>query len=332
MRAPQLLTWSLLGPPVVWAGNEADRGVVLATTSGRTEVHAFDAATSPATLVQVTDRPDGTSGGSVSPDGSTAFWFDDRAGDEVGRWQRVPVSGGEGTTLLSALAPAYPGGIVPLPDGRVAVGRLIDVAPGDNVAFEMAVAGPEGDGTVVYQGSDPAELVAVSHDAALALLGVAPGGNFLRLGVRVVRLADGVVVGELFDDGLSLTAVGFHPSDPRLVLFGHERLDHSTPAVWDLESGEQADAATGLAGDVAAQWYPSGDALLLTVLRDARHTLFRFDRSTGLVTGVATPRGPCTPRRRGPTARCTCWCRAAARRRHWSVVTTGVRPTWCGRR
>jgi dipeptidyl aminopeptidase/acylaminoacyl peptidase len=291
MRAPQLLTWSLLGPPVLWAGDESDPGVVLATTSGRTEVHAFDAATSPATLVQVTDRPDGTSGGTVSPDGSTAFWFDDSAGDEVGRWQRVPVGGGEGTTVLPALAPAYPGGIVPLRDGRVAVGRLIDVAPGDDVAFEVAVAGEDGDGTVVYQGTEPAELAAVSHDATLALLNVAPGGNFLRLGLRVVRLADGSVVGELFDEGLSLNAVAFDPSDSRLVLFGHERRDHSRPAVWDLESGEQSDVATGLTGDVTAQWYPDGDALLLTVLRDARHELFRYDRATGVVTPVETPRG-----------------------------------------
>ena len=106
MRAPQLLTWSLLGAPVVWAADEADRGVVLATTSGRTEVHGFDAVASPAALVQVTDRPDGTAGASVSPDGATVFWFDDSAGAERGRWPRVPGGGGEGTPVLPGLAPA----------------------------------------------------------------------------------------------------------------------------------------------------------------------------------------------------------------------------------
>ena len=41
MRAPQLMSWSLLGPAVQWAKAESDRGVLLATVSGRTEVFAF---------------------------------------------------------------------------------------------------------------------------------------------------------------------------------------------------------------------------------------------------------------------------------------------------
>ncbi len=76
MRAPQLMSWSLLGRPVSWAEEESDRGVVLATLTGRTEVFAFNAKTEPAELTQITDRPQGTCGAAVSPDGSTVFWFD----------------------------------------------------------------------------------------------------------------------------------------------------------------------------------------------------------------------------------------------------------------
>ena len=278
MRAPQLLTWSLLGPPVVWADDEADRGLVLATTLGRTEVYAFDAATSPATLVQVTDPPDGTSGGSVSPDGSMAFWFDDSAGDEVGRWQRVPVSGGEGTTLLPALAPAYPGGIVPLPDGRVVIGRLIDVAPGDHVAFEVAVAGPDGDGTVVYQGSDPAEAsqratMRRSRCSASRRAATSCGSACGSCG-----LADGAEVGELFDDGLSLKAVGVPPERPAA---GAVRPRAARPL--DTRGVGRRERRAVQRHDGAGLTSPRSGTRAATrccsrCFGDARHTLFRFDR------------------------------------------------------
>ena len=89
MRAPQLMAFSLLGLPVQWARAESDRGVLLATVSGRTGVFAFHAKASPAELTQITDRPQGTTGAAVSQDGSTVFWFDDGAGDELGRWRSV---------------------------------------------------------------------------------------------------------------------------------------------------------------------------------------------------------------------------------------------------
>lgn len=285
VRAPQLATFSLLGPPVSWAADRADRGVLLATPSGRTEVYAFDASTVPATLRQVTDRPQGTLGASVSPDGSSVFWFDDLGGSEVGRWQRTGFSGGPTTTLLPDLDPSYPAGITPVADGRVVVGRLVDTG------FEIAVADTDGLGTAVYRDAQPATLMDVSSDARLALIGFAPDGDWLHVGVRVVNLAAGDVVAELVRDGANLEPVAFHPSDSRQVLLGHEPRDRLTPAVWDTDTGAVDDVDTGLPGDVTATWDPSGEALLLTSLQDGRNRLFRFDRVAGSPEPVELPAG-----------------------------------------
>ena len=289
LRAPQLLSVSLLAPAISWA-DDADRGVLLANSTGRTEVFAFDSSTFPATLTQVTDRPNGTTAGAISPDGSRVFWFADEAGDEMGRWQQVALPAAEELTLLPELARAYPGGIVPLAD-RTVVGRLLDALTEADDGFELAVAAADGTGRVAYACTDPAELVDVSHDGTLALLAFAPGGNWLHLGVRVVRLVDGVVTSQLVDEGRNLTPIGFHPADPGQVLLTHERADFAAPCVWHLDSGQQDDVATELAGDVAADWYPDGDALLLSVLQHARHTLFRYERSTGDLTRIPTPKG-----------------------------------------
>lgn len=92
MRAPQLMSRNLLGHPVSWAAEDSNRGVVLATLTGRTEVFAFNTKTEPAELTQITDRPQGTCVAAVSPDGLSVFWFDDRASDELGRWRREETS------------------------------------------------------------------------------------------------------------------------------------------------------------------------------------------------------------------------------------------------
>ena len=72
LLAPQIKAWSLLGPPVSWA-QDRERGVLLANPSGRFEVYAFDASSRPAQLRQVTDRPQGTVGCAIAPDGSIYY-------------------------------------------------------------------------------------------------------------------------------------------------------------------------------------------------------------------------------------------------------------------
>jgi dipeptidyl aminopeptidase/acylaminoacyl peptidase len=280
-----------MGPAISWAADAPEVGVLLTTSSGRPEVYTFDSSTVPALLRQVTDRPQGTEGCSISPDGRTVYWFDDDAGNELGRWQAVPAGGGPSVTLLAGLRPAYPAGLAPLRDGRVVVGRTIDASAPDDNGFELAIADDEGSGRVVYGCVDPAGLIDVSEDAALALIGFAPGGDWLHMAVRVVRLADGAAAAELVDAGRNLTAVGFDPRDSTRVLLGHERADFITPTLWNTATDKQSDIDTSLAGDVMAQWYPDGQALLLKVLHQARHTLYRYELSSQELAPVPAPDG-----------------------------------------
>ena len=277
MRAPQLLAFSLLGAPVSWAYDHSDKGVLLSTLGGRVEVFTFDATSLPATLVKVTDRPQGTLGAAISPDAGSVFWFDDSSGDEVGRWVRRDLASGQDVTLLPDLDPTYSAGIEPQADGAV-VGRQADTG------FELAVVDGSGDGRVVYTMNEPAGLVDVSADASLALVSFAPEGDWLHLGLRVVDLGSGAVVAELARPGKDLQGVGFGPSGATQVLLTYEPDDRRVPALWDIESGGLDDIVVPLTGDVSATWYPDGSSLLLTVLQDARHSLHRFDLQSQALT------------------------------------------------
>ena len=279
MRAPQLLSFSLLGPPVSWASDHADRGVLLSTLGGRVEVYAFDASSSPATLTKVTDRPQGTLGAAISAAGSLVYWFDDRSGDEVGRWVSHDLATGREVTLLPDLEATYTAGIEPLVSGAV-VGRQA------NTGFELAVVDADGQGRVVYSLDEPAELVDVSSDESRALVAFAPDGDWLHLGLRVIELADGAVVAEVARPGKDLQGVGFRPGDDAQVLLTHEPSDRRVPALWHTASGVIDDVEVALAGDVSAKWYPDGKALLLVVLENARHSLARFDLDSKTLTDL----------------------------------------------
>jgi dipeptidyl aminopeptidase/acylaminoacyl peptidase len=278
MRAPQLLSFSLLGPPVAWAHDQPDRGVLLSTLGGRVEVFAFDASEPPATLTQVTRRPQGTIGAAISPDAKWVFWFDDHSGDEVGRWIRHDLSDGSEVTMLPGLDRSYSAGIQPGANGAAVVGRIVDAG------FELALADPDGSGHVVHTFDEPANLVDVSSDRSLALIGYAPDGDWLHMGLRVVRLSDGVVVAELALSGKDVQGIAFRPGYDSHVLVAHEPDDRVVPAIWNTTSGILDTIAVPLVGDVAAKWYPDGGSLLLIELIDARHSLHRIDLETQVTT------------------------------------------------
>jgi dipeptidyl aminopeptidase/acylaminoacyl peptidase len=284
MRAPQLLSFSLLGPPMSWAHDHPARGVLLSTLGGRVEVFTFDAATTPAALTQVTDRPQGTLGARINADASAVFWFDDSAGDELGRWIRHDLATGTEVTVLPDLEPSYTAGLQLMPGGAV-VGRLVDEG------LEVAVADDNGSGRVVYSFDEPAYLIDATSDGSKALIAFAPDGDWLHLGLRVVQLSDGTVVTELTRSGKDLRGVGFRPNDDTQVLIGYEPEDRVRPAIWNTESGGLDDLDVDLEGDVTGDWYPEGQALLINVLLEGRHSLHRLDLDTKQLTAIPTPSG-----------------------------------------
>lgn len=75
-----------------WAEDAPDRALFVSNATGTYELYAWDRATG--AQRQVTDRPNGTTDGVLSPDGEWIWWFDDKDGDEFGVWRRQPFTGG----------------------------------------------------------------------------------------------------------------------------------------------------------------------------------------------------------------------------------------------
>ncbi|AKN70438.1 peptide hydrolase [Streptomyces sp. PBH53] len=281
-----------------WAEDAPDRSLFVSNATGTYELYAWDRATGEQR--QATDRPNGTTDGVLSPDGAWIWWFDDKDGDEFGIWRRQPFTGGPDEPAVPGLAPSYPAGLALSRDGRTAVvGRSTD---DDGTTIHLA---REGAAPVeIYRHRESAGVGDLSHDGSLIAVEHTEHGDAMHAALRVLR-PDGTTVAELDDtkggtEELGLEVLGFAPVDgDTRLLIGHQRRGRWEPLVWEVATGEETDLALDLPGDVSAEWYPDGSALLIAHGFEARSELFRYDLAARELTRIPTPPGTVS----GATAR-----------------------------
>jgi len=270
-----------------WARDAPDRCLYVSNRTGTFELYAWDRAA--ATHRQVTDRPTGTVHGTLDPAGTSIWWFADTDGDEFGIWMRQPFDGGDDLAAVPALAPSYPAGLA-LGRRVVAVGRSTDA--GSEIVVRRGSAEP----VTVYTHGESAEVAALSRDETLLVISHSEHGDAMKPALRVLRVADGSPVADLADGpGKGLDAVAFSPveGDPRLLLV-HEREGRRRPLLWDPVTGEETRVDPELPGELEADWYVDGAALLLRHDADARSGLYRYDLVTGVLSRLDTPAGTVT--------------------------------------
>lgn len=280
-----------------WAEDAPDRSLFVSNATGTYELYAWDRATG--AQRQATDRPNGTTDGVLTPDGQWIWWFSDTDGDEFGVWLRQPFGGGEDEPAVPGLEPSYPGGLALGRDGTAVIGRSTD-EDGSTIHVARPGAAP----VEIYRHRESAGVGDLSHDGTLIAIEHTEHGDAMHSALRVVRL-DGSTAAELDDTAggtreLGLEILGFAPlaGDTRLLI-AHQRRGRWEPMVWDVATGEQSDLALELPGDVSAEWYPDGSALLVVHSFEARSELFRYDLAARELVEVETPAGSVS----GATAR-----------------------------
>ncbi|MFC0601880.1 S9 family peptidase [Streptomyces palmae] len=274
-----------------WAEDAPHRSLFVSNATGTFELYAWDRETGGQR--QVTDRPNGTTSGTLSPDGEWIWWFSDTDGDEFGVWLRQPFAGPAGSDepATPGLEPSYPTGLALGRDGTAVVGRSTD-EDGSTVHVVEPGAQPR----EIYRHRESAGVGDLSHDGTLIAIEHTEHGDAMHSAIRVVRL-DGTAVAELDDTKggvaeLGLSVMGFAPVDgDARLLVGHQRRGRWEPMVWDPLTGEETALAIDLPGDVGAEWFPDGAALLVSHSYQARSELWRYDLASARLSRVETPAG-----------------------------------------
>jgi pimeloyl-ACP methyl ester carboxylesterase len=277
-----------------WSPAAPGRTAYVSTESGVWQLHAWDVATG--SKRRVTHHPVGVVDGLTTLDGEGVLWFQDETGAESGRWLVEPFAGGEARPFLEGVPIGWNEGLAQAPgivaaavsdENGFAVYVSLDGAPATEVlrSTESLRLGGAEDGGFVRAG--------LSADGSLLCLEHAEHGDLMHPALRVVDSRTCATVGDLLDDGLSLSARCWSPvaGDQRLALV-HEREGDDLPAIWDLGTGERHDLELDARGAVTvADWWPDASALLLVNRVEGRDRLLRFDITTGETTLIPTEPG-----------------------------------------
>lgn len=289
-RAPRV---SLPG----WAEDAPSRSLFISNATGTFELYTWDRDSG--RQRQATSRANGTTSGGLTPDGAWLWWFSDTDGDEFGTWVRQPFEAEvaeDGTApatepAVPGLAPAYPAGLALGRDGTAVIGCSTD-----EDGSTVHVLRPGETAALIYQHRESAGVADLNHDGDLLVIEHTEHGDAMHSALRATRL-DGSTVAELDDSEggtveLGLTVMGFAPvpGDNRLLV-GHQRHNRWEPMVWDPVTGETTELAIDLPGDVEADWYPDGSALLISHDHQARSELWRYELASGELSRVETPPG-----------------------------------------
>ncbi|MGW5262156.1 prolyl oligopeptidase family serine peptidase [Microbispora sp. NPDC004025] len=289
-----------------WARQAPHRAVYRGNASGAWEIYAWDRSSGQ--IRQVTDRAHGTRYGAIDPAGRWIWWFGDThcvphcdtdcdthcdphghtdgdtGRDGYGVWSRQPFHGGPDEPL--AMPPGHPCGLALASDGAAAVG--LSTRDG----FEILLARPGSEPVTLYRHDEYAAVADMSLDGSLIAVNHSEHGDALHPAVRVIR-ADGSTVAELNDGpGRGVTGCRFAPvpGDRRLLVL-HERRGRREPLVWDPVTGEQREIWLRVRGEISADWYDDGRALLVINNQRGRTELLRYDLAGGGLTPIQSPHG-----------------------------------------
>jgi dipeptidyl aminopeptidase/acylaminoacyl peptidase len=271
------------------ARDEPEHTVYVSNVSGVWEIYAWDRQAG--AHRQVTDRPHGTSHATVSPDGARIWWFNDTAGDEHGNWVSEPFDGANGANGLTepAVAGTHPG----YPAGLEIGDRVIAIGTDTDEGTTIWLSRNGGSAEVAYASEHNAGVAALSRDERLLAIAHSEHGDSRHPALRVLSTSDGSRVADKWDGpGKALDALAFSPvpGDERLLI-AHERRGRDELLIWDVERDTETLIELDLPGEVTADWYPDGAALLVAHTYQARNTLHRFDIANGALSTLTIPAG-----------------------------------------
>ncbi len=276
---------------VGWSASAPDHLAIVSTESGTSQAWAWDLSSGERR--QASADGVGAEEAHMTPDGRGVVWWLDPSGDERGRWMVTPFDGGEPSRLLD-VADMWVSGLS-------LVGDSIAAGFSDDEHYLVVVRHGEGPTTELYRHAQPAGVGqdwpqgpgGLSADTSLLAIWHSETSNIENPSIRVVDAHTGNVIADLVDDGMAVVAAGWSPiaGDDRLVV--HREIAGTVrPWLWTPREGTLSELAVDAEGAVTlADWFPSGDELLLHVDHHARHGLLRFRLDDGATEVSVAPGG-----------------------------------------
>lgn len=255
-------------PHVAWVqlaqGNPA-RGIAVSTKSGHYQIYAWNLPANE--LRQLTFRPEGVPFGMLSPDGLYVYYLEDRRGNEIGHFVRVPFEGGEPQDITPERPPYSAFGI-----STSRAGNLLGATVSDNAGFHTVVlpvgrAGDIGRLKEIHHSRKIMFGPSLSHDGEIGVITSREHARFQHYSLIALDTKTGRPIAELREgEEAGLWPFGFSPlpGDFRFLAFSN-RSGFNRPIVWNPTGGQPTELLLPqLPGDITpVDWSADGRHILL---------------------------------------------------------------------
>lgn len=274
-----------------------ERGMAVSNRSGTYQLYAWDVPAGE--LRQLTSRPTGQASGTISPEGRYIYYLDDKAGNEIGHYVRVPFEGGEPEDITPEM-PLYSSWVLEVAHSGRDLGLMIANANGfHSYLLDLGTDGSIGVPRHLYTGKKLAFGPYLSATADIAVLATTERSEMQHFNLLALDTSSGEAMGELWDGAdTSLQPSDFSPvaGDPR-ILATSNRSGDNRPLIWNPRTGERTDLDLGdLAGEVLPlDWSHDGKRVLLCAFNGAVQQLYVYDIEDARLTRLSHPGGTYAP-------------------------------------
>lgn len=280
--------------PQVATANAACGLVVSNQASPAFQLYTWHVATG--ALHPLTQRPDGTVEGWLSPDGQSVYYLDDEKGNEHGHVVCLPYAGGAPLDLTPELRPYTLRGFACSRAGNRIALMAVNADGYQLLCIDLAADGAPGAARRVYQSTwETWEAVLSAQGEVVAMQSTERAGGLRRYSTIVVDATTGHSIGELWDGAAySVEPVAFSPvaGDFRLLVTS-TRTGFNRPVIWNPSTGERTDLLLDeLAGELRpVGWSPDGQQIILWHISQGIEQLYVYVLSTQRLIKLAHPSG-----------------------------------------
>jgi hypothetical protein len=278
-RAP-VVVWTQIAP-----ANPA-RGLAIKNTTGKYQLYAWDVSSG--VLRQLTERPAGILFGALSGDGRYVYYLDDKQGNEIGHFVRIPFENGEAQDLTPNLPPYSSFAFASSGSGSH-FGFMAADSDGFHIySLETKANGEPGVPRRLFHSRKLAFGPTYSYGGEVALVATTDRATLQHYNLLAFDTASGAQITELWDGpGTSVEPLGFSPQPGDLRMAGTtNRSGVKRPFIWNPHTNERVDLDfPALTGEVfPLDWSADGKRLLLCQFTQAVQQLYLYELTTQTLT------------------------------------------------
>jgi len=283
-------------PTIPWATvaeNEPSRGLVMTNKGDSYQLYAWHVPTGE--LTQLTNRAEGVPQGVLSPDGAYVYFLDDKQGNEVGHYVRIPLKGGAPEDITPYLPPYAASGLAFSRSGNT-IAMIVANAEGFHL-YVLAIdeKGKSGTPRELFHSKRIMRGLALSYDGKIVVVGSSERSGSLDMSLLALDTASGQHIAELWDGPeSSVDSAMFSPlpGDTRLLATTN-RSGVQRPLLWNPLTGERrALPLDALEGEIKPlDWSSDGRRILLMQFHQAVQRLYLYDLEQQKLISLKHPNG-----------------------------------------